>query len=41
MYGALSISKGAKGYTLAFVGTIDKTCTKIFSEAITGIKKKE
>lgn len=41
MYGALSISKGAKGFTLAFVGTIDKTCTKVYSEAIVGIKKKE
>jgi len=41
MYGAYSISKGAKGYTLAFVGTIDKTCTRIYSESVVGIKKKE
>ena len=41
MYGAISISKGAKGFTLAFVGTIDKTCTRVYSEAIVGIKKKE
>jgi|JI61114C2RNA_FD_contig_111_512270_length_1483_multi_3_in_0_out_0_2 hypothetical protein len=31
MYGGISISKGANGYTLAFVGTIDKTCTKVYS----------
>lgn len=40
MYGAYSISKGAKGYTLAFVGTIDKACTKVYSEAVVGIKRK-
>jgi len=31
MYGGLSISKGANGFTLAFVGTIDKNCTKVYS----------
>lgn len=41
MYGGLSISKGAGGFTLAFVGTIDKTCTRIYSEAIVGLKSKD
>lgn len=40
MYGAISMSKGANGFTLAFVGTIDKNCTKVYSEAVVGIKKK-
>lgn len=31
MYGGISISKGANGFTLAFVGTIDKNCTKVYS----------
>jgi hypothetical protein len=31
MYGAISMSKGANGFTLAFVGTIDKNCTKVYS----------
>lgn len=41
MYGALSISKGGKGYTLAFVGTINGECTKVFSDCKVGIKDKE
>lgn len=42
MYGALSISKGEKGgYTLAFVGTINSECTKVFSACKYGIKDKE
>lgn len=41
MYGALSISKGSKGYTLAFVGTINGECTKVFSDCKVGIKDKE
>lgn len=41
MYGALSISKGRKGYTLAFVGTINSECTKVFSDCKIGIKNKE
>lgn len=41
MYGALSISKGDKGYTLAFVGTINSECTKVFSACKYGIKDKE
>lgn len=40
MYGAISLSKGAKGYTLAFVGTISNDCTKVFSDCKLGIKAK-
>lgn len=40
MYGALSISKGSKGNTLAFVGTINSDCTKVFSDCKVGIKSK-
>lgn len=40
MYGALSISKGQKGYTLAFVGTTNSDCTKVFSDCKTGLKSK-
>lgn len=40
MYGALSISKGSKGYTLAFVGTINSDCTRVFSDYKIGIKSK-
>lgn len=31
MYGGLSISKGIKSQTLAFVGTINSECTRVFS----------
>jgi hypothetical protein len=31
MYGSLSISKGEKGYTLAFVGTGKDDCTQVYS----------
>lgn len=41
MYGALSLSKGKGGFTLAFVGTINNQCTKVYSEVKMGIKKKE
>lgn len=41
MYGALSISKGKKGNTLAFVGTINDECTKVISDCKIGIKDKE
>lgn len=41
MYGALSISKGKKGNTLAFVGTINSECTKVYSDCKVGIKDKE
>ena len=40
MYGALSVSKGAKGFTLAFVGTINNECTKVFSDIRMEIKRK-
>lgn len=40
MYGALSISKGKKGNTLAFVGTINSDCTKVYSECQVNIKDK-
>lgn len=41
MYGALSLSKGKGGFTLAFVGTINNQCTKVCSDVKLGIKKKE
>ena len=41
MYGALSLSKGKKGFTLAFVGTSSNDSTKVYSECKVGIKKKE
>lgn len=40
MYGALSVSRGHKGYTLAFVGTINAECTKVFSDCKVNIKDK-
>ena len=41
MYGAISISKGSKGNTLAFVGTLNSECTRVFSDCRVGIKDKE
>lgn len=41
MYGSLSLSKGKNGYTMAFVGTINNECTKVFSDCKIGIKDKE
>lgn len=41
MYGALSLSKGKKGFTLAFVGTSSNDSTKVYSECKVGIKRKE
>ena len=41
MYGALSLSKGKKGFTLGFVGTISNDCTKIYSDVKIGIQNKE
>lgn len=41
MYGGISISKGKQGFTLAFVGTINNECTKVYSYCKYGIKKKE
>jgi len=41
MYGSFAISKGKKGFTLAFVGTIDKNFTKVFSYCKTNYPSKE
>ena len=41
MYGGLSLSRGTKGYTLAFVGTINQECTKVYSCAKMKIRRKE
>lgn len=41
MHGAFSISKGAKGFTLAFVGTLNNQNSKVFSQCKVGYKKKE
>ena len=41
MYGAFAISKGKKGFTLAFTGTIDNSFTKVFNYCKTGYKSKE
>lgn len=42
MYGAISLSKGAKGgYTLAFVGTINNDFTKVFSDCKLNIQARE
>lgn len=41
MYGAFAISKGKKGFTLAFNGSLDQNFTKCFSYAKTGYKNKE
>jgi len=41
MYGAFSISKGKKGFTLAFVGTLNSENTKVYSFCKTGYKRKE
>ncbi len=40
MYGAFSVSKGKKGFTLAFVGTLNSESTKVFSMCKVGLKKK-
>lgn len=41
MYGAFSISKGKKGFTLAFVGTLNPENTKVFNFCKTGYRRKE
>ena len=41
MCGAFAISKGKKGFTLAFTGSLDSTFTKVFSLCKTGYKSKE
>lgn len=41
MYGSIAISKGKRGFTLAFTGTTDNTFTKVWTYAKTGYKNKE
>jgi aubergine len=41
MYGSFAISKGKKGFTLAFTGTLDPLFTRIFNYCKTGYKNKE
>lgn len=41
MYGAVCLSKGKNGYTLAFVGTISNDCTQIYSDVRVNIARKE
>lgn len=41
MYGAFSLSKGKKGFTLAFVGSLNTKNTKVFSQCRIGYKRKE
>ena len=41
MYGAFSLSKGKKGFTLAFVGSLNSKNTKVFSQCRIGYKRKE
>jgi hypothetical protein len=40
MYGAFSISKGKKGFTLAFVGSLNSENTKVFNWCNVGYKRK-
>jgi hypothetical protein len=40
MHGAFSISKGRKGFTLSFVGTLNNANTKIFNQCKVGYAKK-
>ncbi len=41
MYGALSLSKGKAGFTLAFVGTLNSQNTRVYNYCKLGFKKKE
>ncbi len=41
MYGSFAISKGKKGFTLAFVGSLDANLTKVFCYCKTGFKSKD
>ena len=41
MYGSFAISKGKKGFTLAFVGTTNNEFTRVFSYCKTGYKNKD
>lgn len=40
-YSAISSSKGRKGFTLSFIGTINNSCTEVYSNYVLGIHKKE
>ena len=40
MYGSFSISKGKKGFTLAFAGSLNSENTKVIVYAKTGYPKK-
>lgn len=40
MYGSFAISRGKKGFTLAFTGTVNNEFTKVFSYCKTGYKNK-
>lgn len=41
MHGAFSISRGRKGFTLAFVGSLNNSFTKVYNQCIVGYPKKE
>jgi hypothetical protein len=41
MYGAFAISKGKKGFTLAFVGSLNSENTKVYNTCRIGYKRKE
>ena len=40
-YGAISTSKTSNTHTISFVGTVSPSCTKIYSNYWSGVKKKE
>lgn len=40
MHGAFSISKGKKGFSLAFVGTLNNQNTKMFNQCKVGYHRK-
>lgn len=41
MYGGISISKGKGGYSVAFVGTTNNECTKVYSACKAKVPRKE
>ena len=41
MYGSFAISKGKKGFTMAFTGTVNNEFTKVFNYCKTGYKSKD
>jgi hypothetical protein len=40
-YSAISSSRGKGGYTISFVGTINNSCTQVYSNYILKVQKKE